>query len=138
MRKMFLIAVVCFFTVSEIITADEISFSVEVNGITVNGGTVYGALYSNNNAYRENQPEFTFSGNSTSGTMIFNLQIPQGEYVIRVYQDVNNNGQLDRGLFGIPKEPYTITNYNGGIPGNFDKHKVTVNNRTIITVSLRK
>ena len=117
--------------------ADEISFSVEVSGVTVNGGTIYGALYSNNNAYKDNQPEFTFRGNPTDGTMIFNLQLPQGEYAIRVYQDVNNNGQLDRGWFGIPKEPSAITNYNGGIPGNFDRHKVTINNGTRITVSLR-
>lgn len=121
------------------ITANEVSFTIEVQGVTVNGGTIYGAIYSNNNTYRNSQPEFTFSGNPTNNILNFTLQIPEGEYVIQVYQDVNNNGRLDFGLFGIPREPVGITNFNGrGIPGNFDRHKVTINNGTKIIVSINR
>jgi len=34
----------------------------------------------------------------------FPLAVFHNEYVISVYQDANNNGRLDYGLFGIPKE----------------------------------
>jgi uncharacterized protein (DUF2141 family) len=121
------------------ISADDISFSVEINGVTVNGGTVYGAIYSNNNTYKNNQPEYTFRGNPINNTLVFTLQIMKGEYVIQVYQDTNNNSQLDFGIFGIPKEPVGITNFNGrGIPGNFNKHKVTINNSSKIIIQINQ
>lgn len=36
--------------------------------------------------------------------------LPSGEYAVAVFQDLNNNGKLDTGLFGIPKEPYAFSN----------------------------
>ncbi len=33
-----------------------------------------------------------------------------GRYAVRVFQDENNNGKLDTGLFGIPKEPWGLSN----------------------------
>jgi uncharacterized protein (DUF2141 family) len=37
-------------------------------------------------------------------------EIPFGVYAIAVYQDVNGNGQLDKGMFGIPDEPFAFSN----------------------------
>ena len=36
--------------------------------------------------------------------------LPYGEYAISVYHDKNDNGKLDTGLFGIPKEPFGFSN----------------------------
>lgn len=33
-----------------------------------------------------------------------------GRYGLKIYQDVNGNGELDRGMMGIPKEPYGFSN----------------------------
>jgi uncharacterized protein (DUF2141 family) len=33
-------------------------------------------------------------------------RLPLGTYAITVYQDINLNGKLDRGMFGKPTEPY--------------------------------
>ena len=135
-RKLLFSIIFCFFIIGNI-TANEVSFTVEVQGVTINGGVIYGAIYSNNNSFRNNQPEFTFRGNPLNNTLNFTLEIPEGEYVIQIYQDVNNNSQLDFGLFGIPKEPVGISNWNGrGIPGNFNRHKVTISNGTRITITI--
>lgn len=32
--------------------------------------------------------------------------LPAGTYAIAVFHDLNNNGRLDKNLFGIPTEPY--------------------------------
>lgn len=67
------------------------------------------------------------------------MQIPAGEYAIQVYQDTNNNRRLDFGLFGIPREPVGISNWNGrGIPGNFDRHKVSINSGTRIVIQINQ
>jgi len=34
------------------------------------------------------------------------LELKSGNYAIAVYQDINNNGKLDKNWMGIPTEPY--------------------------------
>ena len=36
--------------------------------------------------------------------------VPPGRYAIQAYHDANGNGDLDRGLFGIPKEGIGFSN----------------------------
>lgn len=43
-------------------------------------------------------------------TKVVFANIPYGDYAVKVYQDKNNNGKLDTGFFGIPKEPYGFSN----------------------------
>ena len=121
------------------ISAEEISFTLEITGVTVNGGTVHGGVYSRNTYNTINPPEFSFRGNPISNTINISLQIPQGEYVIQIYQDTNNNGKLDFNFFGIPIEPIGISNWNGrGIPGNFNRHKVLIYTGLKIIVQLNQ
>jgi uncharacterized protein (DUF2141 family) len=42
-------------------------------------------------------------------TVVFD-SIARGEYALSVFQDENNNYQLDAGLFGIPTEKYGFSN----------------------------
>jgi 4,4'-diapolycopenoate synthase len=37
-------------------------------------------------------------------------KLPAGRYAVSVYQDLNGNGKLDSGAFGIPNEPVGISN----------------------------
>lgn len=36
--------------------------------------------------------------------------LAEGQYWVRVYQDLNGNGDLDKNYVGIPKEPYGFSN----------------------------
>ena len=46
-----------------------------------------------------------------SGNKIFvEFDLPPGEYAVSSYQDVNDNGKLDRYFIGKPKEPYGFSN----------------------------
>ena len=38
------------------------------------------------------------------------FSLPYGAYAISIYQDVNENGELDRNFIGIPKEPVGFGN----------------------------
>lgn len=42
-------------------------------------------------------------------TVTFN-GLPEGKYAVSAYQDINKNGQLDKNMFGIPKEKYGFSN----------------------------
>jgi len=37
-------------------------------------------------------------------------EVPPGEYAIAMYHDENDDGKLNKGLFGIPKEGYGVSN----------------------------
>ena len=46
-----------------------------------------------------------------SGQMSFNLaNLPEGEYGLRIMQDLNGNNELDSNFVGKPKEPWGFSN----------------------------
>lgn len=49
-------------------------------------------------------------------TELLITDLPAGDYAIKVFQDVNENRELDIGLFG-PKEPYGFSNDARGSSG---------------------
>jgi uncharacterized protein (DUF2141 family) len=111
---------------------------IEINGITMQNGHIYVAIYSNEDDYKNGNYFLSFIKEPSNATITFAVDLPEGEYVIKIFQDVNNNGELDSNFLGIPKEPIGMTNYNGrGIPGGFHKLKVPVNTNTNkITVNI--
>src|SRR5882762_6702801 len=51
------------------------------------------------------------SGEASNGKCEFQFEsIPYGVYAVAIYQDVNGNGKLDKGMFGIPSEPFAFSN----------------------------
>ena len=36
--------------------------------------------------------------------------MPFGSYAVAIFQDTNGNGELDKGMFGIPSEPFAFSN----------------------------
>ena len=120
--------------------ADNIYSTIEINGVIVNGGLVYVAVYSNENDYKAETPSIKFIIDPVNSTIIRNLELPNGEYVVSVFQDKNGDEKLNSGLFGIPAEPVGKTNYNlRGSPGGFNKLKAPVNNySTRLVVNMGK
>jgi len=120
--------------------ADNILTTLEINGVTVNGGLVYVAVYSNENDYKNGTSFAEFILQPNDNALTYLLDLPEGEYVVSVYQDKNGDEKLNSGLFGIPYEPIGITNYNlRGAPGGFNKLKAPVNsNSAKLTVNMGK
>ena len=111
--------------------ADDIYTTIEINGVIVNGGLVYVAVYSNENDYKAETPYIKFILDPVNSTITRNLELPNGEYVVSVFQDKNGDEKLNSGFFGIPTEPVGKTNYNlKGSPGGFTKLKAPVNNNS--------
>jgi uncharacterized protein (DUF2141 family) len=112
------------------LTYADIRFNIEIHNVIINGGRIYVGIYFNETAYRNTKQDMILQFESTNDIIIAEINLPEGEYVMDAYQDTNNNNKCDLGLFNIPKEPIGMTNYNGGIPGNFNKLKVIINNET--------
>jgi uncharacterized protein (DUF2141 family) len=115
----------------ETLFADNIRTTIEITGVTVNGGLVYVAVYSNENDYKNETAFAKFILQPDKTALAYILDLPEGEYVVTVFQDKNGDGELNTGAFGIPSEPVGKTNYNlRGSPGDFNKLKAPVNNNS--------
>jgi uncharacterized protein (DUF2141 family) len=128
-RKIFFLCIA--FLVVESAFANDIPVIIEINGITINGGSVYVAVYSNENDYKAETAYTKFILDPVDSTITSELELPEGEYVISVFQDKNDDAKLNKTIFGIPTEHVGMTNYSlRGAPGAFNKLKVPVNNDT--------
>ena len=118
---------------------DTISFTLEITGINVNQGQIYVKIYSNDKDYRNDIPYAIYVFESASQSIVYSFDILEGEYLIAIFQDTNNNGQLDTNFFGFPREPVGLSNYSGGIPGGFNRQKIPINNNSNrVTINVGK
>jgi uncharacterized protein (DUF2141 family) len=98
------------------------------------------AVYSNENDYKNETAFAKFILQPDNTALTYFLDLPEGEYVVSVFQDKNGDEKLNSGLFGMPSEPVGKTNYNlRGAPGGFNKLKAPVNgNSTKLVVNMGK
>ena len=135
--KMLVFIVLLFSLLAGNVFANDYQITVEITGVTINGGNVIIAIYSNENNYKRDIPFRTIILNSQNTVVSDITTLPEGYYLFAVYQDTNNNNRLDTNLFGFPKEPAGLSNYNGGIPGGFNRHRVLINgNNSRIVVNI--
>jgi len=74
---------------------------------------IYVAVYKNTQDFGKTDKIYRGAKIVPNGKTRATVDIPDleyGIYAIAVYQDINGNGKLDTGLFGIPKEPYGFSN----------------------------
>ncbi len=74
-------------------------------------GAVLAALYSNAGDYASNK-NARFARVDVEGaqaTLTF-TDLPEGEYAIKMFHDLNNDGQMNTNPFGMPTEPFAFSN----------------------------
>jgi len=70
--------------------ADNIHTAIKINNVNINSGLVYVAVYSNETDYKNEQAFVSFIMESTDTILTYYLELPEGEYVVSVFQDKNN------------------------------------------------
>lgn len=69
---------------------------------------IWVSVFSQKGFLKEPIQSKSVQANGEKVTLTFDL--PPGEYAVSTYQDLNNNGKLDRQFYGAPKEPYGFSN----------------------------
>ena len=132
---MVLIQIVCGIS----LFAEEKKLTVQITNVTSEEGQIILAIYNSSENYDKRIAFQEVKVKPEIDTVIFETNVPDGEYLVMLVHDINNNGKLDTSFIGIPKEPVGLSNYDGkGIPGKFKKHKFSVNENTEIIIPLRK
>ncbi len=75
------------------------------------GGTLHVSLFTSKKAYIANKggPEKVVQVEGSTASCDFE-NLGTGQYAIKVFQDVNGNGVLDKSWLGWPKEPVGYSN----------------------------
>jgi uncharacterized protein (DUF2141 family) len=90
------------------------------------------ALYNSKESYDEGNAYKTMDVKVKNRSEIVVFEnIDYGEYAIKMYHDVNENKKMDKGLFGIPTEPYGFSNDASGFmgPASYEKAKFIHNSQ---------
>jgi uncharacterized protein (DUF2141 family) len=116
-------------------------FSVEISNVKQVRGNIRVALY---HLKEDFLTERVYRGKEervTANKMVVKFtDLPFGTYAISVFHDENENGQLDTGIFGIPKEPYGFGNNAMGAFGPPDFNEASIifqANSPVQSISLR-
>ena len=91
--------------------------TIVVDGIEEIKGKLFVALFNSSSTFLKKGYKGQIVDIESNVIEIEFRDIPSGEYAISVYQDENNNGKLDTGLFGIPTEKYAFSNSAEGFMG---------------------
>lgn len=127
--KLFIISLVLL-TCFEFMFSNEnhlVPVSIAVNNIAENRGELYIAVYSVKESYKQEKPDYSFIGRVSEKSLVRETLLPEGDYLIAVFQDLNGNKELDTKLFGIPNEPVALSGWNGkGFPKGWKEQSFNI------------
>lgn len=92
--------------------AQGAELTVDVTGIEDIDGNLHVAVYDSAAAMKKIELAYQRTIkqiNATDSKLTFH-DIEPGEYAVMIYQDMDGNGQLNKNLIGIPKEPFGLSN----------------------------
>jgi uncharacterized protein (DUF2141 family) len=86
------------------------TLSIKVTNITPGKGKIRVAIFNKEESFPSNEDE-AFNGKTadvhSESPITFDFPgTPHGEYAIAVHHDINNNGKVDKNIWGIPTEPF--------------------------------
>jgi uncharacterized protein (DUF2141 family) len=114
------------------------NLKITVNDIKVGKGSIVISVYdSAKNFFKK--PVATQTVKADAQSLNFSFDLPEGIYAVAAYQDINENHQLDKGMFHIPKEPYGLSNnFRAKFSApTFDDCKFKFDKQTTLTITLK-
>jgi uncharacterized protein (DUF2141 family) len=106
-----IIILICFLFFNVETFGQTATLEVEIRGIGNKEGKIWVALYRTPENFLTKKFHKGIQENVSVGTTTIKFKdLEAGNYAISCFHDVNNNGQLDTNMFGIPAEPYGFSN----------------------------
>jgi len=116
------------------------AFTISVPNIEKSVGEIQVSVFNTNESFLKEGKEFRiYRFKVTSQSQKFTINdLPNAEYAFIIYHDINNNKEIDKNFFGIPKEPYGFSkNFKPRFfSPDFQDCSVSVGNTDNITINL--
>lgn len=107
------------------------SIEVNVTNIESKKGTIRIGLFASEKDFLKNAIKGKVVKASGSEVTVSFENLEPGEYAVSVIHDENENGELDKNVFGIPKEGFAFGNNAMGSfgPPSFEKAKIVISDQ---------
>lgn len=89
-----------------------IKVSFQIDDVQIEEGYWMLAVYNERNEFLSMKPFNAKRQKVGKKKNIIKLKLPKGKYAAALFQDLNNNKNLERGQYGIPAEPYSFSGQN--------------------------
>ena len=133
-----LIQLVCGLALTAENAVKENKVIVNISKIQSAEGQIILCIYNSSENYDKRIAFQEFKLKPEIDNVTFETQLPDGEYLVMLVQDINKNGKLDTSFIGMPKDPVGLSNYDGkGIPGKFKKHKFSVTEDMTVSIPMK-
>ncbi len=87
------------------------SLTLTIDGIREIVGVLRIGIYNSETGHKTQQAIGGANAPVTSEAVVVTFEgLAEGQYAINLFHDVDNNGQMNTNLFGIPSEPYAFSN----------------------------
>lgn len=92
-------------------TAWGASVELTITGVETASGEILIGVFDSETGWKTDASVAEARADAATGKVIVTLDgLPEGEVAIKLFHDVDSNGELKRGNFGIPVEPYGFSN----------------------------
>lgn len=92
-------------------TAWGASVELTITGVETASGEILIGVFDSETGWKTDASIAEAQADAATGSVTVMLDgLPDGEVAIKLYHDVDSNGELKRGNFGIPAEPYGFSN----------------------------
>lgn len=82
-----------------------------VEGADPGQGKIMASLFNSEETFLETPSTEVSASVDASGQAIFTIEgLEAGDYAASAFHDANDSGDMDKGMFGIPKEKYGFSN----------------------------
>lgn len=103
-------------------------------------GAVMAALFDSQAAYDGGAPVRSAMVDVAGGERVARFEgLPDGDYALRAFHDVNGDGRMNTNPFGMPSEPFAFSNNAVGNmgPASWERARFAVSGDTRQTIALR-
>ena len=135
-----MIFIAAFLLMGSVARVQAQSLTLEVRDIKRPQGCLYVAVYSSPDSFLK-KPLTGFRVEVKDKTLSIPCKgLSKGTYALGFFQDLNGNGALDTGPYGIPLEPTAFSRDAQGMmgPPSFEKCSFTLRGDTTLIVHLRR
>ena len=91
-------------------------------------GSYFIAVHEHADTFPNGDPDHATRTQVSGEEQRIQIELPEGRYAVAVYQDLNDNQELDRNVLGLPSEPVGFSRNAGGAmaPPDFETTAVQV------------
>ena len=143
MKNFVIIFVIGLLVVQNVSAQEQIehkNLTVNITGLHNDKGTVRLAIYNAKGKWMKENIDAKFSEINHGKAQVVFENLPEGEYAISTFHDINANEDLDANFTGIPKEPYAFSNDAKGMfgPASWGDSKFTIASDLEIIINFKQ